>query len=63
MVQKFRTLYSEKDYYVMPFDWSPDGKYIVGIRNKNEINELTLISTADGTVRVSEEYSFTIIYV
>ena len=47
-----RTLYSEKDYYVMPFDWSPDGKYIVGIRNKNEINELTLISTADGTVRV-----------
>jgi Tol biopolymer transport system component len=47
-----RTLYSEKDYYVMPFDWSPDGKYIVAIRNKNEINELTLISTTDGTVRV-----------
>jgi Tol biopolymer transport system component len=47
-----RTLYSEKDYYVMPFDWSPDGKSIVAIRNKNEINELTLISTTDGTVRV-----------
>lgn len=47
-----RTLYSEKDYYVMPFDWSPDGKSMVAIRNKNEINELTMISTTDGTVRV-----------
>ena len=47
-----RTLYSEKDYYIMPFDWSPDGKSIVAIRSKNEINELTLISTTDGTVRV-----------
>ena len=47
-----RTLYSEKDYYVMPFDWSPDGKSIVAIRNKNEINELILISTTDSTVRV-----------
>jgi Tol biopolymer transport system component len=43
-----RTLYSEKDSVVYPFDWSPDAGSILASRG----NELTLISTADGSVRV-----------
>jgi len=46
-----RTLYSEKDY-VQPLDWSPDAGSILALRGRNKANELTLISTADGSVRV-----------
>ena len=47
-----RTLYSEKDSYVRPFDWSPDAGYILALRDRNKAIELTLISTADGSVSV-----------
>jgi Tol biopolymer transport system component len=48
-----RTLYSEKeDSYVVPEDWSPDAGSILAFRRRNQANELTLISTADGSVRV-----------
>jgi len=50
-----RTLYSEKDCYVRPLDWSPDGGSILAVRERKPNNwkgELTLISTADGSVRV-----------
>jgi len=50
-----RTLYSEKDCYVRPLDWSPNGGSILAIleRKPNDwTDELTLISTADGSVRV-----------
>jgi Tol biopolymer transport system component len=50
-----RTLYSEKECYVRPLDWSPDGGSILAILmcGKDDWrDELTLISTADGSVRV-----------
>lgn len=51
-----RTLYSEKGYHVRPLDWSPDGGYILASRelewSSRGGRELTLISTADGSVRV-----------
>jgi len=47
-----RTIYSEKDYYSIPYDLSSDEKFILALRSKNEtINNLTLISTTDGSVR------------
>jgi len=48
-----RTLYSEKGSYVRPLDWSPDAGSILAFRG----NELTLISTADGSVRVLRSIS------
>jgi Tol biopolymer transport system component len=50
-----RTLYSgknEKDPYIVPLDWSPDAGSILAYRIREPNNELTLISTADGSVRV-----------
>jgi len=47
-----RTLYSEKGYDVHPLDWSPDAGSILAFRESNKGIELTLISTADGSVRV-----------
>jgi len=50
-----RTLYSEKESYVRLFDWSPDAGSILAILERkpnNWADELTLISTADGSVRV-----------
>jgi bla regulator protein BlaR1 len=47
-----RTLYSQKDYLVQPLDWSPDAGSILALRDRNKGDELTLISTADGSVRV-----------
>jgi Tol biopolymer transport system component len=51
-----RTLYSEKDY-VQPLDWSPDAGSILAKRARNKAFELTLISTADGSVRVLRSIS------
>jgi len=48
-----RTLYSEKGPDVHPLDWSPDAGSILAFRG----NELTLISTADGSVRVLRSIS------
>ncbi|MDP2916197.1 MAG: tetratricopeptide repeat protein [Candidatus Aminicenantes bacterium] len=47
-----RTLYSEKDSYFRPLDWSPDAGSILALRDRNKATDLTLISTADGSVRV-----------
>lgn len=47
-----RTLNSEKGCYVYPLDWSPDAGSILALRDRNKAVELTLISTADGSVRV-----------
>ena len=48
-----RTLYSEKGVAnIMPVDWSPDAGSILASRELNKVSELTLISTADGSVRV-----------
>lgn len=45
-----RTLYSEKESYVYPYDWSPEGRSILALRSKNDTTELTLISTLDGSI-------------
>jgi len=46
-----RTLYSESA--AQAFDWSPDAGSILALRSvPSKANELTLISTADGSVRV-----------
>jgi Tol biopolymer transport system component len=47
-----RTFYSEKDSVVYPLDWSPDAKFILAFREGNKASELTVISTADGSVRI-----------
>jgi len=47
-----RTIYSEKESYVGPLDWSPDAGSILALRYRNKGYELTLISTADGSMRV-----------
>ena len=47
-----RTLYSQKDSLVYPLDWSPDAGSILALREGNKADELTLISTADGSLRV-----------
>jgi len=47
-----RTLYTQKDCCVLPLDWSPDAGSILALRDRNKAKELTLISTADGSVRV-----------
>jgi len=47
-----RTLYSQKEHLVVPLDWSPDGASILAFREGHKADELMLISTADGSVRV-----------
>jgi len=53
-----RTLYCEKDYYVYPYDWSPDAGYILALRGEYsqgielKKDELILVSTKDGSVSV-----------
>jgi Tol biopolymer transport system component len=47
-----RTLYSEKGSYAVALDWSPDAGSILALRDRNKATELTLISTADGSVDV-----------
>jgi len=47
-----RTLYSEKGSYAVALDWSPDAGSILALRDRNKATELTLISTADGSVGV-----------
>jgi len=53
-----RTLYREKGSYAYPMDWSPDGGSILAFRLRNQTRELTLISTADGSVRVLKTFTF-----
>ncbi len=49
---KSRVLFKTDDLF-RARDWSPDGKWIaVGIRRKDHINQLGLVSTSDGTLRV-----------
>jgi len=47
-----RTLYSKKGGYAQPLDWSPDAGSILARCNRSEADELILISTADGSMRV-----------
>jgi Tol biopolymer transport system component len=53
-----RTLYREKGSYAYPMDWSPDGGSILAFRSRDKAKELTLISTADGSVRVLKTLPF-----
>lgn len=49
---EIRTLYSEKDSYIYPLDWSPDSGSILALQNKNNITELVLISILNGSLNV-----------
>jgi len=49
---EIRTLYSKKDSYFYPYDWSYDQEFIIGLLSENDTNKLALISTTDGTLRV-----------
>jgi len=57
-----RTLYSEKGHEVHPMDWSPDAGSILAFRELDKGFELTLISTADGSVRVLRSISSAILF-
>ena len=44
--------------YIEPFDWSPDGKHILGVINNEGANQqMVLVSVADGTVRALKNLS------
>ena len=49
---EIRTLYSKKDSYFYPYDWSYNQEFIVGLLSENDTNKLAMISTKDGTLRV-----------
>ncbi len=50
-------LRSEKETWVEPADWSPDGKYIlVGFLMEDKSVQLSLISVADGSVRILKTF-------
>ena len=54
---KPRVLYQDKDVLPQPADWSPDGKHILTILDnyyKDKVNQVGLISVADGTVSILE---------
>ena len=57
-----RTLYSEKGHEVHPMDWSPDAGSILAFRELDKGFELTLISTADGSVRVLRSISSGVVF-
>jgi Tol biopolymer transport system component len=48
-----RVLYSNDESWVVPFAWSPDGKWIaVSVTRNDQTRQIGLISAADGTLRV-----------
>jgi len=52
-----RILLSEKEiYYFWPSDWTPDGKYILGILTKRDkTNQVAYVSAVDGSVQIIKE--------
>jgi len=58
-----RTLGSEKNPYIVPLDWSPDGTSILAFYDNGPGHvELSLISTADGSARVLRSIPGSIMY-
>jgi Tol biopolymer transport system component len=48
-----RVLYSsDEGVQLRPFDWSTDGKHILGVTRQSGIFQIVLVSVADGSVRV-----------
>jgi len=52
-----RNLYRNKEKsFVQPFDWSPDGKYILaGLGKQQSVTQIATISVLDGSVQVLKE--------
>lgn len=52
-----QVLYKNRENFtVKPYDWSPDGKYILaGIGEKQRVTQLATISVPDGSVQVLKE--------
>jgi Tol biopolymer transport system component len=51
-----RTINSEKEY-VQPLDWSPDAGSILALSWRDDANELTLITIADGSERLLKSFT------
>ena len=53
-----RVILSSKEYYFWLNDWTTDGKYILGIiqREKDNINQMALVSASDGDVQIIKEF-------
>jgi len=53
-VPTFRRLFESEDvYWVAPFDWSPDGRWIaVRLERKGRVMQIGIIGARDGTLRV-----------
>lgn len=48
-----RVLFSNDEAWVVPFAWSPDGKWIAAsVTRKDKTQQIGLVSTADGSLRV-----------
>ena len=48
-----RTLYRDKETYLWPMDWSPDGKHILAtFQRKDRTWQIALVSVADGSAQV-----------
>lgn len=48
---------SEEKIWIVPADWSPDGEYILaGFLMEDESRQLSLISVADGSVRILKTF-------
>jgi Tol biopolymer transport system component len=53
-----QVLYRNKEnFYVQPFDWSPDGRYILaGLGKGQRITQITTISVKNGTARILKRH-------
>jgi Tol biopolymer transport system component len=66
---KSRVLHSNKEEYVHPFDWSPDGKQVLALIGKMDVNaeslgdrpnatfQLALISAEDGAIHYLKSFA------
>jgi Tol biopolymer transport system component len=47
---------NRENFYVVPFDWSPDGKHIlVGFGEKQRVTQLAAVSVLDGSIQILKE--------
>ena len=53
-----RILFSDKEiYHFSPSDWTPDGKYILGILTKRDkTNQVAYVSAVDGSFRIIKKF-------
>jgi Tol biopolymer transport system component len=48
-----RILFQDKDCYILPTGWSPDGRFVLAIVQKKNVEyQIVLVSAADGSVQI-----------